>query len=335
MTYAAIVDVQGIAVADSDRALEGRPMPARGDLRTLVAGGSLAMLRAICTPEGQTLELRQPLLMGGAEFGSIRIGVSTLLIRHELGQALRPAIVTGAVALLVATIVALFFAQLILRPIHVIRGGLSRLGRGEFGVRLDLPQQDEFGELGAFFNTVSAQLSADRSELAGQKAKLESAVEHLADAVAIFSPEGELLFAHPAMRATRPPDTLARSIDDVLPADHPYPRLVEETLASGQSRGPVPVGVAVTGPGGGADDHQGGERLVTAHAINDVEKRVMGVMLVARDMQYLSRVQSTINYSRKLAALGRLSAGVAHEVKNPLNAMLIRRCSGRHSSTSR
>src|SRR5205814_5628022 len=39
--------------------------------------------------------------------------------------------------------------------------------------------------------------------------------------------------------------------------------------------------------------------------------------------EYLSQVQSTIRYSRKLAALGRLSAGVAHEVKNPLNAMMI------------
>jgi signal transduction histidine kinase len=49
----------------------------------------------------------------------------------------------------------------------------------------------------------------------------------------------------------------------------------------------------------------------------------MGVMLVARNLDYLSQVQSTLNYSRKLAALGRLSAGVAHEVKNPLNAMMI------------
>ena len=59
------------------------------------------------------------------------------------------------------------------------------------------------------------------------------------------------------------------------------------------------------------------------HAINDPAGDLVAVMLVARDLNYLSQVQSTIRYSRKLAALGRLSAGVAHEVKNPLNAMMI------------
>jgi signal transduction histidine kinase len=46
-------------------------------------------------------------------------------------------------------------------------------------------------------------------------------------------------------------------------------------------------------------------------------------MLIVRNIEYLSQMESTIRYSRKLAALGRLSAGVAHEVKNPLNAMMI------------
>jgi signal transduction histidine kinase len=46
-------------------------------------------------------------------------------------------------------------------------------------------------------------------------------------------------------------------------------------------------------------------------------------MLVARNLTYLSQVESTLSYSRKLAALGRLSAGIAHEVKNPLNATMI------------
>ena len=60
-----------------------------------------------------------------------------------------------------------------------------------------------------------------------------------------------------------------------------------------------------------------------AHAIKDRDQRLVGVMLVARNFEYLGHVQSMLNYSRKLAALGRLSAGVAHEVKNPLNAMTI------------
>ena len=59
------------------------------------------------------------------------------------------------------------------------------------------------------------------------------------------------------------------------------------------------------------------------HAVNDARGQLVGVMFIARNLEYLSQVQSTIRYSRKLAALGRLSAGVAHEVKNPLNAMMI------------
>jgi len=49
----------------------------------------------------------------------------------------------------------------------------------------------------------------------------------------------------------------------------------------------------------------------------------VGVMIIARNVAYLGQVQSTLRYSRKLVALGRLSVGVAHEVKNPLNAMMI------------
>ena len=319
VTLAAIVDVNGVTVAHADPSFEGRTLPPGGDLSALVSRPPLSQLRAIYAGEGRNLEFRQPLLLGGTEFGSIRIGVSTLLVRQDLDLALRPALMAALIALAVSVSAAMLLAQLLLKPIHVLRSGLTRLGRGEFGVRLDLSQHDEFGELGAFFNTVSAQLSADRSHLAGHVANLESAVEHLEDAVAILNPREELLFANPAMRALLPNAAVGRAWAELVPQGHALRRLASDTLVTRQSRGPI----AATFPEGeGGTDH-GGERLVLTHPVSDANGDLVGIMLIARNLEYLSQVQSTIRYSRKLAALGRLSAGVAHEVKNPLNAMMI------------
>jgi signal transduction histidine kinase len=71
-------------------------------------------------------------------------------------------------------------------------------------------------------------------------------------------------------------------------------------------------------PGNGTAD-----LLLAANPIEDAQRGFTGAMLVVRDVGYLDQVRSTLQYSRKLASLGRLMAGVAHEVKNPLNAMTI------------
>ena len=310
VTFAAIADVDGVAIAHADPALDGKPLdpvdPAN-DLAALVTRAPLQQLAFIYHDQGRNLQLEEPLLLGNTKFGSIRIGVSTLLIRHDLNLSLQPAAVTALIALGVTVLGAMLLAQALLRPIHVIRSGLTRLGRGELGVHLDLDQDDEFGELGAFFNTVSAQLSADRSQMAGQVANLESAVEHLEDAVAIISPGGVFLFVNPAMRSLVPDAAPGRVLRDIVANDHPIRQLFDQTLASRQPRGPL----------------ESGERLMLAHPVHDASGALVGVMLIARNLEYLSQVQSTLRYSRKLAALGRLSSGVAHEVKNPLNAMMI------------
>src|SRR5262249_37923000 len=152
VTYAAIVDTAGRVIAQS---IAGQTLPPADDLRQLLLSNSaLAQIGAVYSGKGRTLELRQPLLLGDTEFGSIRIGGSTLLIRRNLNDALRPAAATAVAALALSVFGAMLLAQLMLRPIHVIRSGLTRLGKGEFGVRLDLDQHDEFGELGTFFNAV-------------------------------------------------------------------------------------------------------------------------------------------------------------------------------------
>ena len=316
VTYAAIVDARGLTVIHADSAQEGGRLPQAEDLETLLTRSSLYQLREIYRGQGRNLDVSQALLLGDVDFGSIRIGVSTLLIRRDLDTSLRPAGITALVALGIAVLGAVVLSQLMLRPIHIIRSGLTRLGQGELGVKLDLDQHDEFGELGTSFNAVSEQLSADRSQMAGQVANLELAVEHLEDAVAIASPTGRLLFANPALRALIPSAVTGADLTTLLPADHAVRRLADQTLASRRPRGPVSATLSL--PGG---EH--GERLLQTHPVNDANGDLVGIMIIVRNLDYLSQVQSTARYSRKLAALGRLSAGVAHEVKNPLNAMMI------------
>ena len=85
-------------------------------------------------------------------------------MRRELNQSLAPAAVAAGIALLIAVVTSMLLAQLVLRPMHVIRSSLSRLGRGDLGATLDLRDDEEFRELGDVFDQVSAQLRAASPE---------------------------------------------------------------------------------------------------------------------------------------------------------------------------
>ncbi|HYN06917.1 MAG TPA: ATP-binding protein [Vicinamibacterales bacterium] len=314
VSYAAIVDVDQRILMHLDDAMVGQTWTPTGDLDELLKQGRIAQTRAILAADRLRLETRQPLLLehpdGPRRFATIHIGFSTLLIRSQFEPIMRTAVMTAVVALIATVVVAMLLAQLVVRPIHVIRSGLARLGRGELDVQVDLPRETELAELGDSFKAVTARLVADRSELADQRAKLESVVEHLEDAVALFAPDGTLLFANPAMRRAFSAESGA--VDQLLPEGHPYRKALDASLATGQPQGPS----AGELPGGG-------ERLILTHLIRDPEERLLGVMIVSRNLGYLSQVESTLSYSRKLAAISRLSAGIAHEIKNPLNATMI------------
>jgi signal transduction histidine kinase/HAMP domain-containing protein len=321
VTYAAIVDPRNVVIVHSSPVLEGQVLEPQAQLAPLLSEDPWTQIQAISS-EG-TFEVSERLLLNGAdgenEFGSIRIGISTALIWEDLLATMRTAVLVGLAALAVTTLVALLLAQWTLRPVHVLQSGFARLGRGEFGVKLDLPAGDEFSELGASFNKLSAELSSVRSQLAtGHGAQVESVVDRLEDAVAMVNPDGQIMFANSAIRAALP-EAAAGSKLTAWPALHPYRDVVERALATRQSVGPLSRKLTVSGDG--EDDET--EQWLMAHALLNDDQRFMGVMLVARDLGYIHQVQSTLRYSQKAAALGRLLAGVAHEVKNPLNAMTI------------
>ena len=163
VTDAVIADPTGTVIASSDPIQVGATLAPRTPLNNILALNGYGQIRAIYATQ-QTLEWTQPIALGDEPFGEIRIGLSTLLVRRDLNQSLAPAALAAGVSLLVAVVVAMLLAQLVLRPMHVIRSGLSRLGRGELGATLDLRDDAEFQDLGDVFDQVTAQLRAASPE---------------------------------------------------------------------------------------------------------------------------------------------------------------------------
>ncbi len=128
------------------------------------AQGRSRQLQAIYTRGGKTFEYQRAAAARrrrtSARFASAS---RRLLIRAEFQKQLQTPLLTAIAALVGATFVAMLLAQIVLRPIHVIRSGLARLGRGELDVSVDLPQDAELADLGDSFKQVTARLAADRT----------------------------------------------------------------------------------------------------------------------------------------------------------------------------
>ena len=96
VVYAAVVDVNGVALAHNDSERVGETLPPTGDMDQLLRTGPIGQARAIYSDSAKTLEVREPLVLGSAFLGSIPVGLSTLLIRLELNRELKPVILTLA-----------------------------------------------------------------------------------------------------------------------------------------------------------------------------------------------------------------------------------------------
>jgi signal transduction histidine kinase len=70
---------------------------------------------------------------------------------------------------------------------------------------------------------------------------------------------------------------------------------------------------------------ESGRRIqASVNFINDDEaQKGLGALVTLHDLESAAEIESELELSRRMAAIGRLTSGVGHEVKNPINAIVV------------
>lgn len=318
LVYALIADPDGRTILHTQQQQQqaDQETPVRPSLEDLLSLGPVQRFTTLYKG-GAVYESTLPMSLNGMPFGSVKLGIHTTLLRSQLQTSLTRSLTFAAIVLPVTWLLTMGLATLTLRPIHALARQMERFRQGDFEAAAAENRTDEFRDLAAQLQLLGQQLKSDRLKMLSEKSHLQSVVDHLADGIILLNQEHRILFYNKTTEAIigRPVEEVTGwLLTDIIDATHPLRQLLEDVLAG---RGSV-RNAALSVPWNGISK----EFLVSAFCMTEGQT-VVGAVALLRDLESMKTLQSLITYSAKLTALGRLTSGVAHEVKNPLNSMAI------------
>ncbi|HYL68732.1 MAG TPA: ATP-binding protein [Candidatus Limnocylindria bacterium] len=310
-----ISDKDGIVLVSSDASLRGQKVASRPPVNSLVSARIFEQLRALYGPP-QTYEFLYPFtLRGSGHFGDIRIGLSSVFIRNEISPGLESAGWYALGSVLISTFLAFAVSRFALAPIDRISAQLDRISAGQFDLQPVVERGDEFSVVSTKIVGIGKQLRDVREIFSTLRENLDQMMSGLEDGLLLFGADGRAVLVSPSVEkfiGGRASELRGRRASEVFPSDHPMRSALR---MEGDEIQPVD-GAEVA-----LRDSAGTRRIgVSAQVIRERGRR-MGTLVTLRDVESLQRIGNQLQVSERLAALGRLTAGVAHEVKNPLNSM--------------
>ena len=309
-----IADSDGVVLLSSDASLRDQKLAGRPPVSSLVRAGFFEQLRALYGPP-QIYEFSLPFQLGSAPFGAIRVGLSSALIRGQISPGLISAGYYAAGAVLLSTLLAFLVSSAALAPIGRISAQLDRISSGEFDPALTVARADELGAVSTKITGIGKQLHDVREIFSTLRANLDQVMSGLEDGLMLFNAQGRAVLVSPAVEqflGTPPEELRGRLVSEIFPPRHPWReflRIDGEQIAAME-------GHEVALKAGSAQRRLG----VSVQVIREHGAR-MGTLVTLRDVESVERIGNQLEVSERLAALGRVTAGVAHEVKNPLNSM--------------
>jgi PAS domain S-box-containing protein len=313
---ASIVDSKGLALLHTNLALQNTIVPPREDFANLLNGGIRRQLKLIYGP-AETYDSRLPLTdyTTGKPFGEVRVGVNTTLLKNNLKPEITKALYFSGSAILLSLILSAGLSNLALRPLAAISRRLDLISSGKADL-VATPQRrsDEYGRVSTKIERLGRQMRDVKEVFSALKENLDQMMANLQDGVMLFTSDSNaVLVSASAERfiGKARGEMLGRQPGEIFSRETVLGRKILDAFASREAVGQEDI-----------EDAQGRHIQISLDFIEEHGDRI-GALLTLRDAESVHRIEDEIELSRRLSAIGRLTSGVAHEVKNPINAIVV------------
>jgi PAS domain S-box-containing protein len=310
---AAIVDPNEVAILDTRPALIGKAVPERSSLSVLENASFRRQLRLLYGP-GTVYDVRIGVELDGHEFGSVRVGVATVFLRNELTPKLQQAAFFSVVAIFCSLVLAAVVSNLALGPLKAISRNLDSASAGDPFPEQESGSGDEVGLVSLKIAHLGRQIRDTNQIFSALRDNVEQVMTKLQDGLMLFTRDSRVVLVSASAEKF-----LGRPRREILG------RTAEEIFSDGTVLGAVVLPAfqkqrpLVQYEFDAAD----GRRVQVSLDFIQEKGTPIGALLTMRDAESVKRIEDEIEISRRLSASGRLTRGVAHEVKNPINAIVL------------
>ena len=315
-----ITDHDGTTLTSTDKRLIGKFLQRRSPLSQLTGHGIAHQVGVLAGPGRQFEHDFLFSQQSGEPFGEVRVIVdSHLLLNNEISPSVRKFGTTVLLALLISTVLAAIVSRMTLAPLQDISAQLDRISAGQYdspAVQVkELPDgTDELGQVSRKITQVGQQLRGVHEIFSTLRENMDSVMAGLEDGLLLFTRDARAVMVSPAAEkflGAPPGHFLGRRVNEIFPVGHP---LHEVLRVEGDYLNEIAAETDL-------ETKEGTRRVsVNVQAIQENGEH-MGALVTLRDLDSIESINTQLQVSERLAALGRVTAGVAHEVKNPLNSM--------------
>ena len=312
-----VVDTDNRVLVGTDPSTEDQVMPMRTDFAGL-AHASLRQQTRSVFGHPQVFDVSVPLERNGKGFAIVRVGIRTTFLKAEMLPSLSNGIVLVAALALASFLISALLANLALRPLSVISARLDLLSSSEAASGGETSAGDEVTVVSTKIERLGQRMRNVQEVFSAMKENLDQMLGNLQDGLVLFTHEGRaVLVSTSAARflnldrerilGSRLHDildrtsVLGRTICDAF--DAKIVLMQEEVVTDRGQRVQISLDFI-------HDDHQS-------------VRGALGALLTLHDSESAQQLEDDLEISRRMAAIGRLTAGVGHEVKNPINAIVV------------